>query len=319
MAVGSFRLPSGGASLIVDFSVDDATPDTNQTITFTDLTVGATSWVWNFGDGTTSTLQNPTKTYLYAGTYTVTLAAENATTGGIETKVGFIVVTLQTIVQTNLQAHYKAPQGATPSNMTLVSGVISQWNDASANAFHITQGTIAQRPPYIVNTFTAPDGNVYSACELNGSNSNLTNTNALFVRNSGNTIYLFMKHLSGFNAVRTWLTSITGTNNFQTVAGSMSYRFSATAITYTAFPLGEYFLLKITFRATNAETRINNLIEQIIATTDFVSGSGLSVGISSNTVSAYILEIACYTDEPNTSNDNAIIDYFNSKFGGVKC
>jgi PKD repeat protein len=32
-----------------------------------------TSWLWDFGDGTTSTLQNPDHTYLAAGTYTISL------------------------------------------------------------------------------------------------------------------------------------------------------------------------------------------------------------------------------------------------------
>jgi len=37
-----------------------------------------TSWAWTFGDGTTSTLQNPSHTYTTNGTYGVTLKATNA-------------------------------------------------------------------------------------------------------------------------------------------------------------------------------------------------------------------------------------------------
>ena len=37
-----------------------------------------TSWLWNFGDGGTSTQQNPAHTYNTAGTYTVTLTVTNA-------------------------------------------------------------------------------------------------------------------------------------------------------------------------------------------------------------------------------------------------
>ena len=44
------------------------------TVNFTDLTPQATSWDWNFGDGNTSTLQNPTHTYAQNGLYTVTLS-----------------------------------------------------------------------------------------------------------------------------------------------------------------------------------------------------------------------------------------------------
>lgn len=38
-------------------------------------TVGATNWTWNFGDGNTSTEQNPTHTYAQTGVYTVCLTA----------------------------------------------------------------------------------------------------------------------------------------------------------------------------------------------------------------------------------------------------
>lgn len=43
-------------------------------IPFTDSTIGATSWAWNFGDGATSTDQNPTHHYDQSGTYHVILS-----------------------------------------------------------------------------------------------------------------------------------------------------------------------------------------------------------------------------------------------------
>jgi PKD repeat protein len=46
------------------------------TVTFTDLSTGEpTSWSWNFDDGFTSTLQNPTHTFATNGTYDVCLTA----------------------------------------------------------------------------------------------------------------------------------------------------------------------------------------------------------------------------------------------------
>jgi gliding motility-associated-like protein len=44
---------------------------------FTDRSIGATSWFWNFGDGTTSSAQNPIHTYQAKGTYQVTLNVSN--------------------------------------------------------------------------------------------------------------------------------------------------------------------------------------------------------------------------------------------------
>jgi len=48
-------------------------------VQFTDQSTGApTNWRWDFGDGTTSTVQNPAHTYATTGTYQVTLTATNA-------------------------------------------------------------------------------------------------------------------------------------------------------------------------------------------------------------------------------------------------
>jgi len=49
------------------------------TITITNLSVSATSWMWNFGDGGISQLQNPPPhTYADTGTYKITLVASNS-------------------------------------------------------------------------------------------------------------------------------------------------------------------------------------------------------------------------------------------------
>ena len=45
----------------------------NATLSFTDASIGATSWAWEFGDGQSSTEQNPVHTYDEEGVYTITL------------------------------------------------------------------------------------------------------------------------------------------------------------------------------------------------------------------------------------------------------
>lgn len=50
------------------------------------------SWLWNFGDGATSTSQNPSHTYTNPGTYTVSLTVSDGTTQDTETKSAFITV-----------------------------------------------------------------------------------------------------------------------------------------------------------------------------------------------------------------------------------
>jgi PKD repeat protein len=49
------------------------------TVNFTDASTNATSWLWDFGDATTSTLQNPSHTYAVSGTYYVCVTAIRGT------------------------------------------------------------------------------------------------------------------------------------------------------------------------------------------------------------------------------------------------
>jgi hypothetical protein len=63
-------------------------------ICFTDTSnTSPTSWLWNFGDGTTSTLQNPCHMYKTAGSYPVTLTATGTDGPVTMTKNDFIVIT----------------------------------------------------------------------------------------------------------------------------------------------------------------------------------------------------------------------------------
>jgi PKD repeat protein len=51
------------------------------TVIFTNNSIGGASWFWEFGDGATSELQNPTHVYAVEGTYSVTLTVTNADCG----------------------------------------------------------------------------------------------------------------------------------------------------------------------------------------------------------------------------------------------
>lgn len=64
-------LPIGTPS--ADFSSDRISGCTNLKVTFRDSSIFASSWLWLFGDGTSSNLQNPVHTYTDTGMYTVTL------------------------------------------------------------------------------------------------------------------------------------------------------------------------------------------------------------------------------------------------------
>ena len=76
------------------FTYSPANPTTIDTVQFTDTSTDPdgtiTEWYWEFGDGSTSTLQNPTHQYTTAGNYTVSLTvydndgATNSSSSSIE-------------------------------------------------------------------------------------------------------------------------------------------------------------------------------------------------------------------------------------------
>ncbi|MEZ4526985.1 MAG: PKD domain-containing protein [Desulfobacterales bacterium] len=78
---------------VADFSADQTAGIFPLSVQFADHSDGiVTDWLWNFGDGSTSTLQNPSHIYASAGTYTVSLTVSNADGSDTMEKQGYVVV-----------------------------------------------------------------------------------------------------------------------------------------------------------------------------------------------------------------------------------
>ena len=76
-----------------DFTADLTSGSVPLTVNFTDQSTGdITSWSWDFGDGATSTEQNPSHTYTDPGTYTVSLTVTGPGGSDTETKADYIEV-----------------------------------------------------------------------------------------------------------------------------------------------------------------------------------------------------------------------------------
>ena len=65
---------------VANFVLDKNFGNNKLTVHFTDTSVGSDirKWYWDFGDGVTSTEQNPTHLFAYPGTYTVSLKIINS-------------------------------------------------------------------------------------------------------------------------------------------------------------------------------------------------------------------------------------------------
>ncbi len=99
------------------------------TVDFTNLSTQATNYVWNFGNGNTSTLQDPTTVYITSGYYTVMLVAINSLTGGRDT----LIATNYINVVDNPSADFSA----SPTTSCL-SGNLITFTNLSVNANQYT-------------------------------------------------------------------------------------------------------------------------------------------------------------------------------------
>ena len=79
--------------IVADFSGSPQSGDSPLTVNFTDLSSGdITSWAWSFGDGGSSSTQDPSYEYTTPGTYTVSLMVSGPDGSDSETKVNYITV-----------------------------------------------------------------------------------------------------------------------------------------------------------------------------------------------------------------------------------
>ena len=105
------------------------------TVDFTDQTPGATSWLWDFGDGTTSTLQNPSHTYTTVGDFNVSLTVST----GIGCSNTFVkapyVLIRPTTIRLNLPSGDCAPFNYVPvATITTVDPIASYlWDFGDGN------------------------------------------------------------------------------------------------------------------------------------------------------------------------------------------
>lgn len=79
LLVGAGGQSPGPSMLGVGFSMRPGFPHVGDMVRFKDYSTGnPISWLWEFGDGGSSTLQNPTHVYNTAGTFELSLTITDA-------------------------------------------------------------------------------------------------------------------------------------------------------------------------------------------------------------------------------------------------
>lgn len=110
---------------VSNFSLSNTSNCAPLNIQFVNQSTNATSWLWEFGDGNTATLQNPIHTYITNNSYTITLHAYNAS--GCEAVSQHLNTVLVNQPVAAFSANFTPGCAPLPTNFTNISTNAVQW------------------------------------------------------------------------------------------------------------------------------------------------------------------------------------------------
>ncbi len=267
---------------VLDLSVQptagfSATPTSGSfplPVQFTDSSQGGpTGWAWDFGDGATSTLANPSHSYTAAGTYTVSLKVTN--TKGTDTKTMTDLITV---------AEQKPLAAFTASPISGSGSVTVNFTDTSANhptswAWDFGDGatSTAQNPSH---SYTAPGS---YAVSLTVTNSGGTNTRA-----RSDLIHVSNGPLTVTAAADTYVQSNAANSNFgtQTTIQGLKSGNGNKAVTYQ--PYVRFTVPALPALPTSAKLRL------------FVTDASTATGTLFATSATFAETTTTYTNRPAT-------------------
>lgn len=170
--------------ITADFSATSTSYcDAPASVTFTNASTNAQTWMWDFGDGTTSTDQTPVHNYTALGTYTVVLTATAGVCGSdAETKVSYITVGAAVPSTTDASRC-----GAGSVTLTASGSGILNWYDALTAGNLVYTGTnyltpsLSNTTTYYVENVAASSVVAGGKADNTGGGGNLTNQNQYLI------------------------------------------------------------------------------------------------------------------------------------------
>ena len=162
----SYSGSGGNAAPVANFSAAVSGLGVNFTDSSTDSDGTIVSRAWSFGDGTTSTATNPSKTYAAAGTYTVRLTVTD-NGGATHTKTASVTATAGGAQTYSNTTDYTISDNTTVNSPITVSG-------RSGNAPSNASVTVAIEHTYqqdLKVDLVAPDGTLYSIHNRTGGSA----------------------------------------------------------------------------------------------------------------------------------------------------
>ncbi|MGL5889130.1 MAG: PKD domain-containing protein, partial [Bacteroidia bacterium] len=124
-------------------------------IAFTNNSTNALTYLWDFGDASTSTLTSPSHTYTAAGTYTVTLVAYNSTTCILTDTATTIVTITQPTVTVSLTSGTNPTCAGNSVTLTAAGANTYTWNPGALTGTSVVVTPATTTTYTVVGTVTA--------------------------------------------------------------------------------------------------------------------------------------------------------------------
>ena len=247
-------------------------------------------------------------------------SANNIYTTGLFTSSTLVPQTSATFVPTFVDSCALWLDGADESSVTLVSGVVSQWNDKSGNARNATQATAGNRPSW-----------TNSAIVISSINRWLDMTNAFAMVSATNRYHIFVVEKRASNAATHYMIGFGGTTANNGIAfgyqNNTTFNFTSASIADTQYTVpawqstdpiriwgGEY-------NGTTRDLYLNGTLVTSTAYTQNVAGwttarIGYLAYLSINTTYlGDIYEILFYSRALTTTDRQLIEGYLANKWG----
>lgn len=213
-----------------NFTADNTT-GCNATVHFTDISgaPAGSTFLWNFGDGQTSTDQNPTHTYATGGPFTVSLTVTSCAGNDSETKTNYINLTLPTAPSVT------AAERCGPGTVTLSasgSGTLS-WFDSASGGTAVNTGTTYTTPSLSANTTYYVENYIPGTVYTNGGNTQSNSNGGFFT--AANQHYLVFDCFSPVKLVSVEVNAQSAqTNKVITLQNSSGVTLQSVTVSYPA-------------------------------------------------------------------------------------